>query len=103
MGRARSASLAGVAVERRRPAPGGDGDQTLMARLPRLARVDGAYAVQAAANRSTPATSSLYARNLLNFLGLMFDAKTGEFKLNREDEIIAGTLVCADGELVKKG
>lgn len=47
--------------------------------------------------------SALYARNLLNFLGLMFDAKTGEFKLNREDEIIAGTLVCADGELVKKG
>jgi NAD(P) transhydrogenase subunit alpha len=45
--------------------------------------------------------SALYARNLLNFLGLMLDAKTGEFKINREDEIIAGTLVCAGGEVLK--
>jgi NAD(P) transhydrogenase subunit alpha len=47
--------------------------------------------------------SALYARNLLNFLGLMLDAKTGEFRINREDEIIAGTLVCTDGEVTKKG
>ena len=47
-------------------------------------------------------SSALYARNLLNFLGLMLDAKTGEFKINREDEIIAGTLVCAGGEVTKK-
>ena len=47
-------------------------------------------------------SSALYARNLLNFLGLMLDAKTGEFKINREDEIIAGTLVCAGGELLRK-
>jgi NAD(P) transhydrogenase subunit alpha len=47
-------------------------------------------------------SSALYARNLLNFLGLMLDAKTGEFKINREDEIIAGTLVCAGGEITKK-
>jgi len=47
--------------------------------------------------------SALYARNLLNFLGLMLDVKTGEFKLNREDEIVAGTLVCVDGEVVRKG
>jgi len=47
-------------------------------------------------------SSALYARNLLNFLGLMLDAKTGEFKINREDEIIAGTLMCAGGEVVKK-
>jgi NAD(P) transhydrogenase subunit alpha len=46
--------------------------------------------------------SALYARNLLNFLGLMLDAKTGEFKINREDEVIAGTLVCAGGEVTKK-
>ena len=45
--------------------------------------------------------SALYARNLLNFLGLMLDAKTGEFNINREDEIIAGTLVCAGGEVLK--
>ena len=45
-------------------------------------------------------SSSLYARNLLNFLNLMLDAKSGEFKLDREDEIIAGTLICVDGEVV---
>lgn len=46
--------------------------------------------------------SALYARNLMNFLNLMLDAKNGEFKVDREDEIIAGTLVCADGEVIKK-
>ncbi len=45
-------------------------------------------------------SSALYARNLMNFLNLMFVADSGEFKLNREDEIIAGTLVCIDGEAV---
>jgi len=47
--------------------------------------------------------SSLYARNLLNMVGLMLDPKTGEFKLDRSDDIIAGTLVCSGGALVKKG
>lgn len=46
--------------------------------------------------------SALYARNLMNFLNLMLDAKTGELNINREDEIIAGTIVCAAGELTKK-
>jgi H+-translocating NAD(P) transhydrogenase subunit alpha len=45
-------------------------------------------------------SSSLYARNLMNFLNLMLDAESGEFKLDREDEIIAGTLVCIGGEVV---
>jgi proton-translocating NAD(P)+ transhydrogenase subunit alpha len=47
--------------------------------------------------------SALYARNLLNFLNLLVDPKTGELKLDRADEIIAGSLVCIDGEVVKKG
>lgn len=47
-------------------------------------------------------SSALYARNLMNFLNLMLDAESGEFKLDREDEIIAGTLVCIDGEVVSK-
>jgi len=46
--------------------------------------------------------SALYARNLLNFLNLLLDPKTGELKLNRDDEIIAGSLVCIGGDLVKK-
>jgi len=47
-------------------------------------------------------SSALYARNLMNFLNLMLDAKTGELNVNREDEIIAGTLVCVNGEVIGK-
>jgi len=47
--------------------------------------------------------SALYARNLYNFLVLMLDPKSGEFKLDRGDEIIAGTLVCTQGEVLRKG
>src|SRR5437016_9069391 len=46
--------------------------------------------------------SALYARNLLNFLALLLDPKTGELKLDRSAEIIAGSLVCINGEVVKK-
>jgi NAD(P) transhydrogenase subunit alpha len=47
--------------------------------------------------------SSLYARNLLNFFNLLVDPKSGELKLNREDEVIAGSLACIDGQVVKRG
>ena len=47
-------------------------------------------------------SSALYARNLMNFLNLMLDANSGEFKVNREDEVIGGTLVCAGGEVINK-
>jgi NAD(P) transhydrogenase subunit alpha len=46
--------------------------------------------------------SALYARNLLNFMNLLVDPKTGALNLNREDEIIAGSLVCIDGQVVSK-
>ncbi|MFN8751499.1 MAG: NAD(P)(+) transhydrogenase (Re/Si-specific) subunit alpha, partial [Betaproteobacteria bacterium] len=46
--------------------------------------------------------SALYARNLFNFLALMLDVKSGAFNLNREDEIVAGTLACMGGELARK-
>jgi NAD(P) transhydrogenase subunit alpha len=46
--------------------------------------------------------SALYARNLLNFLALMLDAKTGEFKLALTDEIVGGTVVCTRGVVIKK-
>jgi NAD(P) transhydrogenase subunit alpha len=32
----------------------------------------------------------------------LLDPKTGQLQLNREDEIIAGSLVCIGGEPVKK-
>jgi NAD(P) transhydrogenase subunit alpha len=64
------------------------------------------HGVKVVAPSSLPATlpadaSALYAKNLLNFVNLLFDAKTGEFKLDRSDEIINGTLVCLDGALAR--
>lgn len=47
--------------------------------------------------------SALYARNLLNMAGLLLDAKSGEMKIDREDELLAGTLACEGGHIVKKG
>ena len=47
--------------------------------------------------------SALYARNLLNMVALMLDLKSGEFKIDRTEEILAGTLACADGAVIKKG
>ncbi len=46
--------------------------------------------------------SSLYARNLLDFLKLVID-KEGAFTLNLEDEIVAACCVARGGELTRKG
>ena len=64
------------------------------------------HGVKILAPSSLPSTvaadaSALYARNLLNFVNLLTDPKTGELKLDRSDEIIAGTLVCSDGAAVR--
>jgi len=58
--------------------------------------------VKIAAPTNAPASlaadaSALYARNLLHFSALLIDPKTGVLTVNREDEIIAATLVCIDG------
>jgi NAD(P) transhydrogenase subunit alpha len=47
--------------------------------------------------------SALYARNLLNMVGLLVDLKTGEAKMDRADDIIKGTLACEGGSVVKRG
>lgn len=47
-------------------------------------------------------SSNLYARNLMNFLNLMLDPESGELKIDRSDEIIAGTLLCSGGEIASK-
>src|SRR3989337_1345340 len=47
--------------------------------------------------------SALYARNLLNMPGLLLDARTGAMKIDSEDELLAGTLACEGGHIVKKG
>jgi NAD(P) transhydrogenase subunit alpha len=45
--------------------------------------------------------SALYARNLLDFLKLIVD-KDGKLAINVQDEIVAATLVCKDGQVTKK-
>jgi H+-translocating NAD(P) transhydrogenase subunit alpha len=40
--------------------------------------------------------SALYSRNLLDFLKLLVDFKTGAFAINLEDDIVAATLVTGD-------
>jgi NAD(P) transhydrogenase subunit alpha len=64
------------------------------------------HGVKIAAPSSLPSTmaadsSALYARNVLNFVNLLVDPKTGELKMDRSDEIIAATLVCTDGAAVR--
>ncbi len=44
--------------------------------------------------------SALYARNVLNFLALSLNAKTGDFAVPMDDEIIQATLVCENGQVV---
>lgn len=45
--------------------------------------------------------SSLYARNVLDFLKLVVD-KEGRLAIDREDEIVRAVMVCADGEVLRK-
>ena len=44
--------------------------------------------------------SALYARNILAFVNLLVDPKTGVLNVNRADEIIAGALVAVDNGVV---
>jgi NAD(P) transhydrogenase subunit alpha len=45
-------------------------------------------------------TSALYAKNLFNFLGLIIDKKEKVIKLDWNDEIIKGTALTRDGQVV---
>jgi NAD(P) transhydrogenase subunit alpha len=46
--------------------------------------------------------SALYARNVINFLALSLNAKTGEFAVPKDDEIVKATLVCESGQVVAR-
>ena len=45
-------------------------------------------------------SSALYARNLLQFVGLLIDKDSKQLKINWEDEIVAGTCLTRDGAIV---
>jgi len=47
--------------------------------------------------------SSLYARNLFNFVGLIVDKKSGALAIDWNDEIIAASVVAKDGAPVTRG
>jgi NAD(P) transhydrogenase subunit alpha len=44
--------------------------------------------------------STMYAKNVLNFLALMFDKETRSLRIDREDEIIQGALITHEGQIV---
>ncbi|MEO8286788.1 MAG: Re/Si-specific NAD(P)(+) transhydrogenase subunit alpha [Chloroflexota bacterium] len=46
--------------------------------------------------------SQLYSKNVSNLLGLLL-TKDGQFNLNMEDDIVAGTLITTDGEIKHAG
>jgi NAD(P) transhydrogenase subunit alpha len=50
--------------------------------------------------RLAPATSSLYARNLLNFVDLLIDPETKKLVINDSDDLIKGALITKDGQVV---
>ena len=45
--------------------------------------------------------SALYSRNVLDFLKLIVDGE-GKLVINREDDIVAATLLCSGGEVLRK-
>lgn len=45
--------------------------------------------------------SSLYARNMFNFISPMIDAESGALNLNMEDEVVEASLLCRNGEILK--
>ena len=50
--------------------------------------------------RLAPATSALYARNLLNFVDLLIDPETKKLVINDSDDLIKGALITKDGRVV---
>jgi NAD(P) transhydrogenase subunit alpha len=50
--------------------------------------------------RLAPATSALYARNLLNFVDLLIDKDAGELAINEDDELVKGALITRGGKIV---
>jgi NAD(P) transhydrogenase subunit alpha len=47
-------------------------------------------------------TSSLYARNMVNFLEPMHDKESQSLKLNREDEMVKPTIIVDGGNVIYK-
>ena len=46
--------------------------------------------------------SSLYSKNLLNFMSILFDGETSELNIDWDDEIIINTALTKDGKFIHK-
>jgi H+-translocating NAD(P) transhydrogenase subunit alpha len=51
-------------------------------------------------SRLAPAASSLYARNLFNFVQLLIDKDTKQLSIDLDDDLVKGTLLTRDGEVI---
>jgi len=45
-------------------------------------------------------SSALFSRNLFNFLSTMIDKETGNLAIDWDDDVVTGTLVTKDGNVV---
>ena len=52
--------------------------------------------------RLASSASQMYANNLFNFVDQFWDADSTTFVLNRDDEIVSGSLVTHDGAMVNE-
>lgn len=51
-------------------------------------------------SRLAPATTSLYARNLFNFVDLLVDKEEKTLAIDEEDELVKGAMITRDGNVV---
>jgi H+-translocating NAD(P) transhydrogenase subunit alpha len=51
-------------------------------------------------SKLAPASSLLYAKNLMNFVMLLVDKETKSFKVDEADDLVKGTLITKDGSVV---
>jgi len=51
-------------------------------------------------SKLAPASSLLYAKNLMNFVMLLVDKEAKAFKINEEDDLVKGSLITKDGKVV---
>jgi NAD(P) transhydrogenase subunit alpha len=72
------------------------------AKADKIAVVDGVSIIGYVnmAGRIAATSSKLLAKNILSFVDPMIDKESGELKIDREDEIIAATLLTHDGSVV---
>ena len=81
------------------------------ATLTHFRKVEGRYVAASLASISSPSTSfdtfrlavdssSLYARNLFNFVSLLVDKKSGLLAIDWNDEIVKGAALTKDGDMI---